>query len=265
MQLTVISILVVFLQEPTLARCGRVAGQTWGGAFKPTGLNTIIRNQCITSNGGGFFHHRGTEEGRATSKLVAEVAGPVTSRAVLALLLKVHFCFKFSFLIFSLFLQSVGHSKVLTCSQRQLNKMEASLAACVRKVRHRLSLSFHHLTIFLSTTRCNTSSPADRPTHTKCASGSRLSLTHAQQIYLVGCCNINQNLIVGNISGTCFTRAGVSSISLEQQRHIERTGIGKRCDNQSVGSYHRTILQQNESPLQLTYSDYLKSVLSKLR
>ena len=100
MQLTVISILVVFLQEPTLARCGRVAGQTWGGAFKPTGLNTIIRNQCITSNGGGFFHHRGTEEGRATSKLVAEVAGPVTSRAVLALLLKVHFCFKFSFLIF---------------------------------------------------------------------------------------------------------------------------------------------------------------------
>ena len=103
MQLTVISILVVFLQEPTLARCGRVAGQTWGGAFKPTGLNTIIRNQCITSNGGGFFHHRGTEEGRATSKLVAEVAGPVTSRAVLALLLKVHFCFKFSFLIFSFF------------------------------------------------------------------------------------------------------------------------------------------------------------------
>ena len=152
MQLTVISILVVFLQEPTLARCGRVAGQTWGGAFKPTGLNTIIRNQCITSNGGGFFHHRGTEEGRATSKLVAEVAGPVTSRAVLALLLKVHFCFKFSFLIFSLFLQSVGHSKVLTCSQRQLNKMEASLAACVRKVRHRVLVShhfsFHHLTIF---------------------------------------------------------------------------------------------------------------------
>ena len=198
MQLTVISILVVFLQEPTLARCGRVAGQTWGGAFKPTGLNTIIRNQCITSNGGGLFHHRGTEEGRATSKLVAEVAGPVTSRAVLALLLKVHFCFKFSFLIFSLFLQSVGHSKVLTCSQRQLNKMEASLAACVRKVRHCLGLSpfFFPPSHHLSTTRCNTSSPADRPTHTKCASGSRLSLTHAQQIYLVGSCNINQNLII---------------------------------------------------------------------
>ena len=88
MQLPLVSFLVIFLR---VSQC-RVPGQTWGGAFKPTGLNTIIRNQCITSNGGGFFHHKGTEEARATSKLVAEVAGPVTSRAVLALLLKVNTC-----------------------------------------------------------------------------------------------------------------------------------------------------------------------------
>ena len=199
MQLTVISILVVFLQEPTLARCGRVAGQTWGGAFKPTGLNTIIRNQCITSNGGGLFHHRGTEEGRATSKLVAEVAGPVTSRAVLALLLKVHFCFKFSFLIFSFFTVSrpLKGADLFSAATEQDGGISGSL--CEEGKASGLCShhsSFHQLTIFLSTTRCNTSSPADPPTHTKCASGSRPSLTHAQQIYLVGCCNENQNLIV---------------------------------------------------------------------
>ena len=139
MQLPLVSFWVIFLREATLSQC-RVVGQTWGGAFKPTGLNTIIRNQCITSSkGGGFFHQKGTEEGRATSKLVGEVAGPVTSRAVLKLLLKVYICkyicicaFVFAF---ALLLQAAGHSKVLTCSQRQLNKMEAALASCVRKVR----------------------------------------------------------------------------------------------------------------------------------
>ena len=49
----------------------RTPGQTWGGAFKPTGLNTIIRNQCITENKRlGGFHHAGTKEGRAMSKLL---------------------------------------------------------------------------------------------------------------------------------------------------------------------------------------------------
>ena len=72
--------------------------------------------------------------------------------------------------------------------------------------------------------------------------------------------------MIGNISGNCFTRAGVSFISSQQERHLERTGIGKECDlGQSVGSYHRTILQKKERPLQLAYSDYLKSVLSQLR
>ena len=88
MQLPLVSFLVILLQATTPSQ-GRVPGQTWGGAFKPTGLNTIIRNQCV---GGGFFHKKGTEEGRATSKLVAEVAGPVTSKAVLQLLLKVNIC-----------------------------------------------------------------------------------------------------------------------------------------------------------------------------
>ena len=92
MQIPLVSFLVILLQDATPSQA-RVPGQIWGGAFKPTGLNTIIRNQCITSNkGGGFFHQKGTEEGRATSKLVAEVAGPVTSRAVLQLLLKVNIC-----------------------------------------------------------------------------------------------------------------------------------------------------------------------------
>lgn len=68
-----------------------------------------------------------------------------------------------------------------------------------------------------------------------------------------------------HISGHCFTRAGVSFISSKQLIQIERTGIGKECERQSVGSYHRTILQKKERPLQLAYSDYLKSVLSQLR
>lgn len=92
MQIPLVPFLVILLQDATPSQA-RVPGQVWGGAFKPTGLNTIIRNQCITSNkGGGFFHQKGTEEGRATSNLVAEVAGPVTSRAVLQLLLKVNIC-----------------------------------------------------------------------------------------------------------------------------------------------------------------------------
>ena len=70
---------------------------------------------------------------------------------------------------------------------------------------------------------------------------------------------------INNISGHCFTRAGVSFISSRQLKEIERTGIGKECERQSVGSYHRTILQKKEKPLQLAYSDYLKSVLSQLR
>ena len=76
---------------------------------------------------------------------------------------------------------------------------------------------------------------------------------------------IGNKHIIGNISGHCFTRAGVSFISSKQLRQIERTGIGKECERQSVGSYHRTILQKKERPLQLAYSDYLKSVLSQLR
>ena len=76
---------------------------------------------------------------------------------------------------------------------------------------------------------------------------------------------IRNNHMIGNISGHCFTRAGVSFISSKQLLQIERTGIGKECERQSVGSYHRTILQKKEKPLQLAYSDYLKSVLSQLR
>ena len=84
-----ISFVPFLLLLAPVSQC-RTPGQTWGGAFKPTGLNTIIRNQCITENKRfGVFHHAGTKEGRAMSKLVGEVAGPVTSKAVLALLLQV--------------------------------------------------------------------------------------------------------------------------------------------------------------------------------
>ena len=115
----------------------RTPVKTWGGAFKPTGLNTIIRNQCITENKRlGVFHHAGTKEGRAMSKLVGEVAGPVTSKAVLALLLQVRWLsMPYQGLQGSHCPQASGHSKVINCSQRQLNKMEAALAACVRKVK----------------------------------------------------------------------------------------------------------------------------------
>ena len=55
--------------------------------------------------------------------------------------------------------------------------------------------------------------------------------------------NVNQDMI-GNVSGHCFTRAGVSFISLQQQSHIEGTGIGKGCESQSVGSYHHTATER---------------------
>jgi len=206
-----ISFVPFLLLLAPVSQC-RTPGQTWGGAFKPTGLNTIIRNQCITENKRfGVFHHAGTKEGRAMSKLVGEVAGPVTSKAVLALLL-----------------QASGHSKVINCSQRQLNKMEAALAACVRKVQYQVM----------------------------CRSTTPRQMCLWLQAFVTTCSK--------DILGMCFTAPGVSYISFQQQRHFERTGIGKHCDSTSVGSQHRTILQKKERPLQLSYSDYLKSVLSQL-
>ena len=107
-------------------------------------------------------------------------------------------------------------------------------------------------------------------TCTKDILGKMLQIIMRRNKHISGHCftraaNNNMRNKHTNISGHCFTRAGVSFISSKQLIQIERTGIGKECERQSVGSYHRTILQKKERPLQLAYSDYLKSVLSQLR
>jgi len=110
---------VIWMASPSL--CGLPSGQIFGGAFKPIGLNTIIRNRCLIEDWQGVSHQRGREEGNAMAELVGEVAGSVTSRAILALLHKAR-----------------GHTQLITCSQHQLNKMERDFGACVRKVQHQI-------------------------------------------------------------------------------------------------------------------------------
>ena len=55
------------------------------------------------------------------AELVEDMAGQVTSRAVLALLHRAR-----------------GHNQIITCSQHQLNKMERNFGACVRKVQYQI-------------------------------------------------------------------------------------------------------------------------------
>ena len=150
-------------------------GQFWGGAFKPIGLNTIIRNRCLTEDWQGVLQQRGGEEGGAMAELVGEVAGPVTSRVVLATLHKAR-----------------GHTRFITCSQRQLNKMERDFGSCVRKVQHQI--------------RCKSTTPHERCTWV--------------QAFIQTCTK--------EILGECLSEEVVESLAGRQRRYVRRHLVDKK-------------------------------------
>ena len=198
---------VIWMASPSLC------GQIWGGAFKPIGLNTIIRNRCLTEDWQGVLHQRGGEEGVAMAELVGEVAGPVTSRAILATLHKAR-----------------GHTQLVTCSQRQLNKMERDFGACVRKVQYQI--------------RCKSTTPHQRCTWV--------------QAFIQTCTK--------EILGECLSEEVVESIAARQRRYVRKSGLeGRVCTSKKVTSLHNEVLKGPEQPLHISYNDYLKSVLSQLR
>ena len=71
-----------------------------------------------------MVHRHPTAEGSEVAKLVGEVAGEITSKAVLSLLLG-----------------TGGHQPVLRCGQEKLNKMEKDFKKCTRRVQYQVSLT----------------------------------------------------------------------------------------------------------------------------
>ena len=71
-----------------------------------------------------MVHRHPTAEGSEVAKLVGEVAGEMTSKAVLSLLLA-----------------TGGHQPVLRCGQEKLNKMEKEFKKCTRRVQYQVTLT----------------------------------------------------------------------------------------------------------------------------
>ena len=69
-----------------------------------------------------MVHRHPTAEGSELARLVGEVAGKITSKAVLSLLLG-----------------TGGHRPVLSCGQENLNKMEKDFKKCTRRVQYQVS------------------------------------------------------------------------------------------------------------------------------
>ena len=90
----------------------------WGGGLKPLGFATILSDQCVGEEG---WRYRGSGGGQVAARVVGEVAGPVTSRAVLALL---H--------------GATGHQPIMACSQGAMNAMEERIKATTRKVQYQV-------------------------------------------------------------------------------------------------------------------------------
>jgi len=216
---------VIYLVLLSSARA-RWLGQAWGGAIKPIGINTIINNECVKrSTVHGYTSHQGHGSGQDTAlaRMLGQVAGPVTSRAVLALL-RTH----------------RGHGPISSCSQSELNRMEASLERCVSKVQYQM--------------RCSASSPQEQ-----C-----LWL----DLFLENCTD--------GILGLCFDRSSLEYIREQQERYLKRSkavrrscrGLpgegGKRWPGE--GGDFRDKLREKvlRHPLKVSYSDYLQSVLSQL-
>ena len=212
MQTPLVSSLFTIILMASPSSCGLVNSQMWSGAFKPIGLNTIIRNRCLAEDWRGVVHQRGREEGEEVAELVAEVAGEVTSRALLSLLHRAR-----------------GHTPLIACSQHELNKMERDFGACVRKVQYQL--------------RCKSTNPNQRCSWV--------------QAFMETCTK--------EVLGRCLSDQVVGSIVGRQRRYIKKSGLeGRVCTSKRVTSHHNEVLKGPEHPLRISYSDYLKSVLSQL-
>ena len=212
MQISLVSSILSIFWMASPSSCGLLGGQIWGGSFKPIGLNTIIRNRCLAEDWQGVLNQRGREEGESMAELVEDMAGQVTSRAVLALLHRAR-----------------GHKQMITCSQRQLNKMERNFGACVRKVQYQI--------------RCKSATPHQRCTWV--------------QAFVQTCTK--------EILGQCLSEEVVESISGRQRRYMRKSGLeGRVCTSKTTTSSHNEVLKGPEHPLQISYNDYLKSVLSQL-
>ena len=113
-------VLLLLVQTPSMLAEGWPA-PGWGGGLKPLGFATILSDQCVGEEG---WRYRGSGGGEVAARVVAEVAGPVTSRAVLALL---H--------------GATGHQPIMACSQGAMNAMEERIKATTRKVQYQVNLN----------------------------------------------------------------------------------------------------------------------------
>ena len=71
---------IILMVSPS--SCGQVNSQMWSGAFKPIGLNTIIRNRCLAEDWRGVVHQRGREEGEEVAVPDPTATGLRVSRRV---------------------------------------------------------------------------------------------------------------------------------------------------------------------------------------
>ena len=83
----------------------------------------IFCSECPTTKEGGHFmvHRHPTAEGSEVARLVGEVAGGITSKAILSLLIG-----------------TKSHRPVIRCEQEALNRMERDFKKCTRRVQYQV-------------------------------------------------------------------------------------------------------------------------------